>query len=228
MPGGTAIGVAPEARLQVAGALLGEARLSAVLAAIGWAVERRCRILNLSLGFTYYEPLFDRFIRRIEDDFEVVTVVAIGNESHGSSRCPGNVGSAFSVGAVGPRPDPAKAPVVAPFSGGATLTFPGHPPLNVVKPDVVAPGVDVVSSVPPRTMPWGTVEYAALEGTSMAAPHVSGVLAVLMSALPGTPPRRIVQALRETAQHPDGALRPDNRWGHGLIRPREALRALKS
>lgn len=96
------------------------------------------------------------------------------------------------------------------------------------KPDVVAPGVQVYSSIPPEKRPDGTHEYAYMDGTSMATPHVAGVAALLMSAEPAAPARTIIQALKDTAKHPDGKeLRPGNRWGYGLVQPGEALQALK-
>jgi serine protease AprX len=68
-----------------------------------------------------------------------------------------------------------------------------------------------------------------MDGTSMAAPHVAGCVALLMTAQPEAPVSVIIQVLKETARHPDGKdRRPDNRWGHGLVRPIEALNALGS
>ena len=66
-----------------------------------------------------------------------------------------------------------------------------------------------------------------MDGTSMATPHVAGVAALLMAAKPQAPVSDIMNVLKETAKHPAGdELRPDNRWGHGVIRPLEALQAL--
>jgi subtilisin family serine protease len=97
----------------------------------------------------------------------------------------------------------------------------------VVKPDVVAPGGQIFSCIPPEKRPDGTHEYSYMDGTSMAAPHVAGAAALLMAAKPEVPVADIVQVLRETADHPGGEhYRPDNRWGYGLIRPVEALKAL--
>lgn len=48
-----------------------------------------------------------------------------------------------------------------------------------------------------------------------------------MAARPEVQVSDIIRVLKETATHPAGAMRrPDNRWGHGLIQPVEALRAL--
>ena len=61
----------------------------------------------------------------------------------------------------------------------------------------------------------------------MATPHVAGVAALLMSAKPNAPVSAIMEVIKETARHPGGReLRPDNRWGYGIIRPKEALAAL--
>jgi subtilisin family serine protease len=66
-----------------------------------------------------------------------------------------------------------------------------------------------------------------MDGTSTAAPHVAGAAALLMAAKPAVPVTEIIQVLKETAEHPGGdSLRPDNRWGYGLIRPLAALEAL--
>ncbi len=224
-PDGVAIGVAPEVNLFVAGVLVGEATLRTLVEGIVWAVEKGADIINMSLGFSYYEPLFDELFKTLIHSYGILPVVAIGNENHGNSSSPGNASHAFSVGAV---EKVARSKVeVAFFSGGASLVFPGQEDALVTKPDVVAPGVQVYSCIPPEKRPDGTYEYAYLGGTSMATPHVTGVAALLMAAKPEAPATDIMQALRDTAKHPAGAQRrPDNRWGYGLAQPAEALKAL--
>jgi subtilisin family serine protease len=225
-PEGVSIGVAPEASLLVAGVLVGEATLRTLLEGISWAVEKGADIINMSLGFNYYEPLFAEVFNILMEKYDILPVVAIGNDNHGNSSSPGNAYSAFAVGAV--EKMPRGKTEVAFFSSGASLVFPGEEPHALVsKPDVVAPGVQVYSCIPPEKRPDGTHEYTYMDGTSMATPHVAGVAALLMAAKPEAPVADIAQALKDTAQHPQGVQRrPDNRWGYGLIRPVEALKAL--
>ncbi len=223
-PEGVSIGVAPEARLLVAGVLVGDSTLRTLMEGISWAVENGADIISMSLGFTYYEPLFVNVFDMLLE-LDVLPVVAIGNENHGNSSSPGNAYNALSVGAV--EKMPRGKTEVAFFSGGASLTFPGQSPRQVTKPDVVAPGVQVYSSVPPQNTAQGRVEYGYMDGTSMATPHVAGVAALLISAKPTAPVADIADALKNTAKHPAGDdQRPDNRWGYGLIDPMGALSAL--
>jgi subtilisin family serine protease len=226
--GGVAIGVAPQASLYVAAVLIGEPTLQTLLEGIGWAIEQGVDVVNLSLGFTYYEPMFAEVFRLLLSRYGIVPVVAVGNENHGNTSSPGNAFNAFSVGAVekaggGRREVPF-------FSSGASLVFPGSAEGQriVTKPDVVAPGVQVFSCIPPEKKADAVYEYSYMDGTSMATPHVAGAVALLMAARPSAPPEEIMAALRATARHPTPGkdLRPDNRWGYGAIRPLEALKAL--
>lgn len=223
---GVAIGVAPQASLLVAGVLIGRSTSAALIQGLAWAIERGADVINLSLGFTCYEPMFTGIFDLVLDS-GALPVVAIGNESHGNSSSPGSAYNALAVGAVERQTGGQLA--IAPFSSGASLNFPGTPQSLVVKPDLAAPGAQVYSSIPPRKTTDGSFDYNYMDGTSMAAPHVSGVAALLLAAEPEVPLDLVIQVLKETACHPEGTgRRPDNRWGHGMVRPLEALKALQS
>jgi subtilisin family serine protease len=223
---GVAIGIAPAASLFVAGVLVGQGTLAALIEGLGWAIEQGADVINMSLGMAYYEPLFPQVLDLVLET-GALPIVAIGNESHGNSSSPGSAHNALSVGALERQTGGKLA--VCPFSSGASLSFPGQEPALVIKPDLAAPGAQVYSCIPPRKTPDGAFDYNYMDGTSMATPHVSGVAALLMAAEPAAPLEEIVGALRETARHPNGRKkRPCNRWGHGLIQPLEALRALRT
>jgi subtilisin family serine protease len=224
---GVAIGMAPEAKLIVGAVLVGEATLITLLEGLSWALEKGADVVNLSLGFTYYEPLFAQVFAQLID-FGMLPVVAIGNENHGNTSSPGSAHNALAVGAA--ELMPRRKLEIANFSSGASFVFPGaEPNALVTKPDVAGPGVDVYSCIPPEGRTDGSHDYTYMAGTSMATPHVAGAVALLMAAEPDTPVADIAQALKDTARHPGGAdARPDNRWGYGMIRPLEALGALRS
>ncbi len=109
-----------------------------------------------------------------------------------------------------------KAPEVADFSSrGPSITNGG----DILKPDLSAPGVDVIAAVAP---PFNyDRSWDAYSGTSMSSPHVAGVAALLKDAHPGWSPAAIKSALMTTAR--DHATSNDPfAQGAGFIRPRMA------
>ncbi|GMP35356.1 hypothetical protein CsSME_00007826 [Camellia sinensis var. sinensis] len=68
----------------------------------------------------------------------------------------------------------------------------------VLKPDVAAPGVSILAAYPPMGTKHGS-GYAFLSGTSMACPHVTGIVALIKSAHPDWSPAAIRSALVTTA-----------------------------
>jgi subtilisin family serine protease len=210
----------------MAAVLVGDATIRTLLEGIDWCVQKGSDIVNMSLGFNYYEPLFGQVFDVLINQYEILPVVAIGNENQGNSSSPGNVHNALGVGAVEKMSH--NRLEVAFFSSGASLVIPELAPNNIVtKPDVVAPGAQVYSAIPPVLRPDGAYLFAYMDGTSMATPHVAGVAALLMAANPKASITDIYQAIKETALHPSGDdQRPDNRWGNGLIQPEQAMLAL--
>jgi subtilisin family serine protease len=119
--------------------------------------------------------------------------------------------SAFSVGAIDQLGN------MASFSSRGPVTADGS---NRIKPDITAPGVDILSSLPDGT-------YGANSGTSMAGPHVVGVVALIWSAQP-----KLIgdidateQLIIETAQPYEGDTSmgcfsggtPNNAYGYGVV-----------
>ena len=102
----------------------------------------------------------------------IVPVVAAGNSGPGCQTVgidgpPAQYDESFTVGAITFENG------LATFSSRGPSTFQG----TRIKPDIVAPGEDVRSSWPPNT-------YAFESGTSMAAPHIVGVIALVYSVKP--------------------------------------------
>ncbi len=140
-----------------------------IAAAIEAAVADGMNVINLSLGEPEIEPSRDLVVQAINGaaDAGVVPVIAAGNEfeqfGSGSIGSPGTAEKAITVAAA------AKDGHIAGFSSG------GPTPVSLgLKPDLTAPGVGIVSSLPRDQGLWG-----ALQGTSMASPHVAGAAALL-------------------------------------------------
>ncbi|GEN49613.1 S8 family serine peptidase [Alkalibacterium pelagium] len=91
----------------------------------------------------------------------------------------------------------------------------------MIKPDIVAPGVSIVSTVPGPA-------YASLQGTSMAAPHVAGAAALILEAHPDWSVDYVKAALMNTAEQltdRNGQVYPHNTQGAGSVRVLQAIEA---
>ncbi|GAA3211115.1 S8 family serine peptidase [Nonomuraea helvata] len=135
---------------------------------------------NLSLGSGQYTAACDDVLyKTVIDSLRtagVATVVAAGNDGFGAAvAAPACVSSAIAVGATTDQDG------VAAFSNRGALL------------DLFAPGVSIVSSVPGG-------KWASLSGTSMAAPHVTGALAVLRQAMPNATLDQLETALKSTGK----------------------------
>ncbi len=114
----------------------------------------------------------------------ILVVVAAGNNGpdYSTLDSPGLNPHAFSVGASD------KTDQIASFSSRGPL--PGYP--DLIKPDIVAPGDDIVST-------WLSGGYASANGTSMATPHVAGAAALVWQAHPNWAAEMVRANLMNTA-----------------------------
>ena len=115
------------------------------------------------------------------------------------------------------------APRTASFSSrGPSLAAQG----NILKPDIMAPGVDVIAAVAP-TIDNGGESFASYQGTSMATPHIAGIAALFKEAHPKWSPMAIKSAMMTTAYDiRDGSGTLPGvafRQGAGFVNPTAAL-----
>jgi subtilisin len=181
---GHTFGVAPKARLVSATVIEGGDTPARVLGALDWCVAQGVRIVNVSLGLTGHEPQFDTILEILRAR-GVLPVIAIGNEGPDTSRTPGNLPAALSVGALSPDDTI--------WRRSSSQRFTAPPPRT--SPVLIAPGGEIWSSVPGNRM-------TALSGTSMAAPHISGLAALLMQHRPAAAIHDIEAAILNSCTRP--------------------------
>jgi subtilisin family serine protease len=228
------IGVAPEAKILAGMVLTSDAEGepiygtdAQILGGIEWAIKSGAHVISMSLGgLRMTADVLDVYTRAVINANRkgIPVVVSVGNEGSQTSCSPGNDYFAFSVGAtdVSDR--------AAGFSGGRTQIIensryisPQYLPMIFSKPDVSCPGVSIYSSVPNKTKETNN-SWAALSGTSMAAPHVSGAMALLLSDpttiaadLEGIQRVNFLQALLTSTVEELGESGQNHRFGYGRI-----------
>ena len=232
---GTFQGVAPGAHLVVlkTAAFTGAVDVSQILAAIDWVVQHRndpgmnIRVLNLSFGTESLQSYqLDPIAFAVENAWKhgIVTVVSAGNDgtNHGSLTDPAVDPYVLAVGAANlNESNLLGCATVAPFSSRGN---------GVRNPDIIAPGVSIVSLRDPGSYiddnhPGAVVNtrFFRGSGTSQAAAVASGAVALLLSARPSLTPDQ-VKALFDSTASPLGLL-DGSAEGHGMLQVGSAFGA---
>ncbi len=191
------VGIAPGARLWSIKVLdsSGAGSISDIIAGIDYvtAHSNEIDVVNLSFGCECNSPALDATINNAVQA-GVVFVVAAGNDhKDASSFSPARNPNVIAVAAM------ADSDGICGGKGSSTKygnddTFASFS--NYGEPvDIVAPGVGILST-------YGDGKYAQLSGTSMAAPHVTGGVALYQSSHPGATPAQVKAALDESGIKP--------------------------
>lgn len=196
---GKYMGMAPGCNLIMLKVLdrMGNGNTGQVLSALKWVINNRekyqIRILNISVGMlnSAKKEERSRLIAAVEEVWnnQIVVIAAAGNNgpANGSITIPGMCRSVITVGSSDDDVQPGRKP-------GLTKGYSGRGPTEscVVKPELLAPGTEVVSCSP-------GMSYEVKSGTSMATPVVTGAVALLLSKYPYLTPAQVKLRLYETA-----------------------------
>lgn len=170
-----------------------------IIQGIKYATDHGAQVINLSLGGP--DPSAG-----IQDAVSYaighgVSVVAAAGNENGPIDMPGNCRGVISVGAVDADKKRASYSNFGP------------------RLDVVAPGTEILSTYLGNA---GPSSYTYLSGTSMAAPFVTGVVALIKAAAPALTPAEVTEILHKSATDL-GAAGFDNYYGYGLINAAKAV-----
>jgi subtilisin family serine protease len=163
---------------------------------IRWAAQEGCRIINLSLGGTSGTQSLQDAVNYAWG-LNALVIGAAGNDGQESLYYPGAYGNALSVAALD--------------TVGVAAYFSNYGP----QMGVIAPGVDILS-----TVPFG--QYALMDGTSMATPEVSGVAALVLS-YDSSLSAGGLRSVLEASAIDMGAPGWDEHYGYGLVNAWRAL-----
>jgi serine protease len=171
------------------------------------------RVLNLSLGGSGACPsTYQSAINDIRAAGAVVVVAAGNGNTDVSNSTPANCSGVIAVAATSQTGGRAS---YSNYGAGVTIAAPGGDAPNYI-----------LSTWNSGTTTQGTNTYGYMEGTSMATPHVAGVVSLMLSVNPGLTPDNVTQIVRATARaFPGGSSCNTSICGAGIIDAAAAVRA---
>ena len=189
-------GVAPSASLYAVKVLssTGSGSLDWIIGGIDWAIANNMDIINMSLGTSSYSQSLEDACNKAYDA-GIIIVAAAGN----SGNRPGNRDTVEYPGGYA-----SVIAVAASDSNDSRATFSSTGPAV----ELIAPGVGILSTTPGNN-------YSYYSGTSMAAPHVAGVAALVLAANSELSNIQVRSILQSTAE--DLGMKPEHQ-GYGLVR----------
>lgn len=208
------IGVAPGAKLYFAKVMESSGNFEDILAGLQWLADPDGNpftndgmdVINASLGASVSVPELREPLKNIQA-LGTFLCFAAGNSGK-KVGSPADFPEIFAVGATDSNDSKAS------FSSIGPSEFDGK---EWLKPQVCAPGVGIISYYKDKLF--------KMDGTSMAAPNTTGVIALLCQAVPGISHQMIRDTLMQTARDL-GAVGPDNQTGWGRVDAYEAVRQL--
>jgi subtilisin family serine protease len=251
---GTQAGVAPNATIMAIKVLSasGSGSNTQVTNGMNFAVAQGCDVYNMSLGITGGGSTSDKAnYRTISNNAlaaGVIASISVGNsgQQQGTYPVPNNVGTPGNAPPPWHNPQQTLAGglsnvmgigatqsnhAIASFSSVGPVTWQNvspwndyayNPGMGLFKPDVSAPGNNIKSCLYSNN-----TGYTLMSGTSMAAPHVTGAIALLLSKNHNLTPAQI-DCLLEITSLDLGTAGKDNTYGAGLINVLNAINATPS
>jgi len=212
---------------------LGSGSLSTVIKGIQWCIDNRdsygIKVINMSLGSTASQAYVDDPVcQAVEKAWEsgIVVCVAAGNEGPEprTIASPGIDPVILTIGAIDDKNS-------LNFSHYEVASYSSRGPTidNLIKPDVVCTGTNIISLRSPNS----TIDkqsknsrvgndYISLSGTSMATPVCAGIVALLLEANSSLTPVEVKKILMENTRPIPNVI--DNFQGTGLVDADEAIK----
>lgn len=206
------VGVAPEAKI-VTIKVLGKNGYSvgnSIVQGLDYCLELKPDIINMSLGGPCLTNQYDATHERIKKltEMGIIVICAAGNDGIDNVLCPAQYDETVAVGSYAPATIRSRSTF---SSYGDTL-------------DVMAPGEEIVST-------WLNGQYAALSGTSMATPFISGVIALMLSYYKAQNKKLTVEEIKEKLISnciDIGSKGKDKYTGWGIVNPEQIFLPLST